>query len=86
MFSVSPEFGEGSGGSTRDPRPAINHDFRPAALHIRRGPREADRLSARIGPQTQCKQIGETEGSHDVESVFRFQPDADCECRRGKAL
>ena len=30
------------------------------------GPGEADRLSARIGPQTQREQVGETEGSLDV--------------------
>jgi hypothetical protein len=85
MFSVSPEFGEGSGGSTRNPRPAINHDFGPAASHIRRSPRKAPRLSARIGPQAQREQIGKTEGSLDVEPVVRFQPDADRECCRGKA-
>ena len=51
-------------------------------LHIGRGPGEADRLSARIGPQTQREKIGETEGSLDVEPVVRFQPDADREILR----
>ena len=32
-------------------RLVMGHEFRPAALHIRGGPGEADRLSARIGPQ-----------------------------------
>src|ERR1700724_3787300 len=44
----------------------FNDDFRPAASHIRGSPGEADRLSARIGPQTQREQVGETEGSLDV--------------------
>ena len=44
----------------------LNDDFRPAASHIRSSPGEADRLAARIGPQTQREQIGETEGSLDV--------------------
>jgi hypothetical protein len=64
----------------------IDHQFRPAAAHIRRGPSEADRLSARIGSQTQREQIGETEWSLDLEPVVRFQSDADRECCRGKAL
>jgi nitroreductase len=80
------EFGGNNGGSTGDLWPVIDHEFRPAASHIRRGPGEADRLSARIGPQTQRKQIGETERSFDVEPVVRFQPDADRECWGGKAL
>jgi hypothetical protein len=64
----------------------FNDDFRPAASHIRRGPSETDRLSARIGAQAQRKQIGETEGSLDVERVVRLQPDADRKCCRGKAF
>jgi hypothetical protein len=64
----------------------INHDFRPAASHIRSSPIETDRLSIRIGHQTQGEQIGKTEGSLYVESVIRFQPDADSERCRGKAL
>jgi hypothetical protein len=44
----------------------LNDDFGPAASHISRGPNETDRLSARIGPQAQREQIGETEGSLDV--------------------
>jgi len=50
----------------------LNDDFRPAASHIRSSPDKADRLSARIGTQAQHKQIGETEGSLDVEPVVRF--------------
>src|SRR5271166_4539381 len=54
----------------------LNDDFRPAASHIRSSPGEADRIAARIWTQAQRKQIGETEGSLDVEPVVRFQPDA----------
>ena len=64
----------------------LNDDFRPAASHIRRGPSEADRLPARIGPQAQSKHIGEAEGSLYVEPVVGFKSDADCECCRGEAL
>jgi hypothetical protein len=64
----------------------VNHNFRPAASDIRRGTSETDCLSAGIRQQTQREQIGKTEGSLDVESVVRFQPDADRECCRGEAL
>ena len=74
------------GGSTRDQWPVINYDFRPAASYIRRGPDEADRLPARIGPQTQREQIGETERSLDMEPVVGFESHADRECCRRKAL
>jgi hypothetical protein len=47
----------------------IDHDFRPAALHVRSSPGEADGLSARIRPQAQCKQIGKTEGGHELAAV-----------------
>jgi hypothetical protein len=43
-------------------------------------PGEADRLSARIGTQAQCKQIGKTEGGLDVEPVVGFESDTDREC------
>jgi hypothetical protein len=66
--------------------PVINHHFRPAASHIRSRPIETDRLSMRIGLQTQREQIGKTKGSLDVEPVVRFQPDADRECCGGEAL
>jgi hypothetical protein len=36
--------------------------------------------------QSQREQIGKTEGSLDVESVVKLQPDADRERRRSKAL
>jgi hypothetical protein len=85
MFSVSPEFDEGSGGSTRETWLVINHDFGPAASHISRGSGEADCPSTRIRPQTQREQVGKTEGRLGVEPVVRFQPDADRECCRGKA-
>ena len=64
----------------------LNDDFRPAAPHIRGSPGEAERLSARIGPQTQREQIDETERSLDMEPVVRFQPDTDRECCRRKAF
>ena len=51
----------------------LNYDFRPAASHIRRGPSETDRLSARVGPQAQREQVGETEGSLDVQPVIGFE-------------
>ena len=50
----------------------IDHEFRPAALHIRRGAGEMDRFAARIWPQTQGKQIGQTEGSLDVQPIVSF--------------
>src|SRR6266478_5237301 len=74
-LSACSGFDGGSGGSTGDLWPVIDHEFRPATLHIRRGPGEADRLSARIGHQTQREQIRETEGSFDLEPVVGFQPD-----------
>jgi len=49
----------------------LNDDFRPAASHIRSSPGETDRLSARIRPQAQRKQIGKTEGSLYMEPVVR---------------
>jgi hypothetical protein len=64
----------------------LNDDFRPAASHIRRGPGKADCLSARIGPQAQRKQIGETERSLDVQPVIGLKSNADRECCRRKAL
>jgi len=63
----------------------LNNDLRPAASHIRRGPSETDRLSARIGPQAQREQIGEAEGSLDPEPVIGFKSNADRECCRRKA-
>jgi hypothetical protein len=60
MFTVLPEFGNGSGGSTRHLRLVINHDIGPPASHIRRSPIETDRLSMRIGHHTQREQIGKT--------------------------
>jgi hypothetical protein len=69
-------------------RPVARYQSRvqASALHIRRSPSKTDRLSAGIGQYTQGEQIAETEGSFDLEPVVGFQPDADCECRRGKAL
>jgi len=58
----------------------------PTAEHVRRSPGETDRLSARIGPQAQRKQIGMTGGCLDVQPVIRFKSDADRECCRGKAF
>jgi len=66
--------------------PLINYDFRPAASHIRRGPGEVDRLTTRIGPQTQCEQIGQTEGSLDVQQIIGFKSNAEGESRRREAL
>src|SRR5215831_17244685 len=65
--------------------PVINHEFRPAASRIRGGPGEVNCLPARIGPQTQPKQIGETKGSLDMEPVVTFQSGTDRECRGGKS-
>jgi hypothetical protein len=64
----------------------LNDDFRPAASDIRSSPGEADRLATRIGPKTQREQIGETEGSLDVQPVIGFESEANRECCRGKAL
>src|SRR6202035_5866082 len=64
----------------------LNDDFRPAASHIRSSPGEADRLSARIGPQAQREQVGETEGSLDVLPVVGLESHADRECCRRKAF
>jgi hypothetical protein len=75
-----------SAGPASGFRRVSDDNFRPAASHIRRGSIETDRLSTSIGHHTQRKQIGKTEGSLDVEPVIRFQPDADRECCRGKAL
>jgi hypothetical protein len=84
MFTVLPEFGDGSGGSTRDLRLVVNHDFGPAASHIRRNPIETDRPSMRIGHETQRKQTGKAEWGLDVKPVVELQPDADRErSRRG---
>ena len=85
-LSACSGFDGGNGGSTGDLWPVIDHEFRPAASHIRRGPGEADRLSARIGPQTQREHIGEAEGSLDVQPVIGFESHADRECWRRKAL
>ena len=52
----------------------LNDDFRPAASHILRGPSETDRLSARIWTQAQREQIGEIEGSLDVEPIVGRRP------------
>jgi hypothetical protein len=54
--------------------------------HIRTGPGEAGRHSARIGTQAQRKQIGQTERCLDMQVIIGFKAHADCECRRGKAL
>ena len=64
----------------------LNDDFRPAASHIRSSPGEADRLAARVRPQSQREQIGKTERSHDVEPVVGFESYADRECCRRKAF
>jgi hypothetical protein len=64
----------------------INCEFRPAALHIYRGAGEVNCLPAGIGPQPQGEEIGETEGSLDVQPVVGFKSDANGECRRGKSL
>ena len=71
---------------TRDLWLGLNHEFRPVALDIRGGPGEAGRLAARIGPQTQREQVGETKGSVDVKPVVEFKSDTDRKCRRCKAL
>ena len=45
-----------------------------------------NRLSTRVRPQSQGKQISETEGSLNVEPIIRLRADANCECCRGKTL
>jgi hypothetical protein len=59
----------------------LNDNFRPPALYIQSTPGKADRLAARIWTQAQREQIGETEGSLDVQPVIGFKSDTARELR-----
>src|SRR5215469_18450748 len=76
----------GCSRSTSILSPVIDHNFGPPSPHIHCGPGEMDRFAARIGPQTQAKQIGQTEGSLYVQPVVSFKSDSNRECRRRKTL